>query len=115
VQVLPPRLHDRRLLQLLDRVTTEVAPEYEAAFPRKTIAEVSITTTDDISYNSGPVEAIWEPPDSLPGDEALEKKFLWLAGPAVGKDNAEALARLIWEFEKCQSIAPLMARCAGSP
>ena len=114
VQVLPPRLDDRRLLQLMDLVTTEVTPEYETAFPRKTIAEVSITMTDDITYNSGPVEAIWEPPDTLPDDKALEKKFLWLAGPAIGKDKAEALASLIWEFEKCQSIAPLMALCASS-
>jgi 2-methylcitrate dehydratase PrpD len=114
VQVLPPRLNDRRLLQLLDRVTTAVSPEYEAAFPRKTIAEVSITTIDDSKYNSGPVEAIWEPPDTLPGDKELEKKFLWLAGPVIGKDNAESLLNLIWDFEKCQSIAPVIARCASS-
>ena len=115
VQVLPPRLYDRRLLQLLDRVTMAVSPEYEAAFPRKTIAEVTITTSDDSKYNSGPVEAIWEPPDTLPGDKELENKFLWLAGPVVGKDNAEELLNLIWEFEKCQSITPLIARCASCP
>ena len=114
LQVLPPRLYDRRLLQLMDRVTTVVSPEYEAAFPQKTIAEVTITTSDDNKYNSDPVEAIWEPPDTLPGDKELEKKFLWLAGPVIGKENAESLLSFIWEFEKCQSIAPLIERCARS-
>jgi 2-methylcitrate dehydratase PrpD len=112
-QVLPPRLNDRRLLQLLDRVTTEVSPTFDAAFPGKTIAAVSISMTDGGTYRSGPVEAIWEPPDTLPGDEALEKKFLWLASPVVGEENAVALVRLIWEFDQCPSIIPLLRRCVS--
>ena len=110
-QVLPPRLNDRRLLRLLDRVTTDVSPAFDAAFPGKTIAEVSITMTDGDTYSSGPVEAIWEPPDTLPSDQALEKKFLWLASPVVGEENAEALVRLIWNFEQSASTVPLLSRC----
>jgi 2-methylcitrate dehydratase PrpD len=111
-QVLPPRLNDRRLLRLMDRVTTDVSPALDAAFPQKTIAEVSITMTDGSTHHSGPVEAIWEPPDTLPGDEALEKKFLWLASPAIGEENAAALVGLVWEFDQCTSIDPLLSRCA---
>ena len=44
-QVLPPRLHDPGLLSLLDRVSTEVAPEFEAEFPAKAPAEVVVETT----------------------------------------------------------------------
>ena len=110
-QVLPPRLNDRRVLRLLDRVTTEVSPAFDAAFPGKTMAEVSITMTDGSTYRSGPVEAKWEPPDTLPGDGALEKKFLWLASPVMGEENAAALVRLIWEFDQCASIFPLLSRC----
>jgi 2-methylcitrate dehydratase PrpD len=113
-QVLPPRLNDRRLLRLLDRVATEVSPAFDAAFPGKTIAEVSITMADGSMYCSGPVEAIWEPPDTLPGDGALEKKFLWLASPVIGKENAAALARLIWEFDQCASIDALLRRCVSN-
>ena len=46
-QVLPPRLHDPELLALLDRVSTEVAPEFEAEFPAKAPAEVIVETHGD--------------------------------------------------------------------
>jgi 2-methylcitrate dehydratase PrpD len=107
-------LNDRRLLRLLDRVTTEVSPAFDAAFPGKTIAEVSITMADGSTYRSGAKEAIWEPPDTLPSDEALEKKFLWLASPVIGQENATALARLIWKFDQCASIDKLLRRCVSS-
>jgi 2-methylcitrate dehydratase PrpD len=110
-QVLPPRLNDRRLLRLLDRVTAEVSPAFDAAFPGKTVAEVSITMADGSTYRSGPKETVWEPPDTLPSDEALEKKFLWLVSPVVGEENAAALARQIWEFDRCASIDALLSRC----
>jgi 2-methylcitrate dehydratase PrpD len=110
-QVLPPRLTDRRLLALLGRVTTVVSPTFDAAFPEKTIAEVTIIMPDGDTFRSGPVEAIWEPPDTLPGDHALEKKFLWLATPVVGEENAETLVNLILDFEQCQTIDPLLGRC----
>ena len=110
-QVLPPRLKDRRLLRLLDRVTTDVSPAFDDAFPGKTIAEVSITITSGDTYRSGPIEAIWEPPDSLPSDQALEKKFFWLASPVVGEENAESLVRLIWDFEKSASAVSLLSYC----
>jgi 2-methylcitrate dehydratase PrpD len=114
-QVLPPRLNDRRLLRLLDCVTTDVSPAFEAAFPGKTIAEVSIVMSDGSKYDSGLVEAIWEPPDTLPSDQALKKKFLWLASPAIGEENAEALVRLIWDFEQSASTSPLLSRCVPNP
>jgi 2-methylcitrate dehydratase PrpD len=113
-QVLPPRLNDRRLLRLMDQVAAEVSPAFDAAFLCKTIAEVSITMTDGHTYHSGPVEAIWEPPDTLPDDGALEEKFRWLASPVIGEENAEALVRLIWEFDQCASIAPLLRRCVSN-
>lgn len=110
-QVLPPRLNDRRLLRLLDRVTTDVSLAFDAAFPGKTIAEVSITMVDGSVYHSGPVEAIWEPADALPSDETLETKFRWLTSPVIGEENAAELARLIWEFDQCPSIDALLNRC----
>jgi 2-methylcitrate dehydratase PrpD len=109
--VLPPRLNDRRLLRLMDRVTPEVSPAFDAAFPGKTTAEVSITMVDGSVYHSGPVEAIWEPPGTLPSDEALEEKFRWLTSPLIGEENAAALARLIWEFDQCPSLDALLNRC----
>ena len=112
-QVLPPRLYDPDLLTLLDRVETEIAPEFEAEFPAKAAAEVVVETTDGRTFSSGRIEALWEPPDTLPTDEELESKFLWLAGPVIRSENAENTVRLIWEFENAPSIAPLLELCTG--
>jgi hypothetical protein len=77
-QVLPPRLYDKQLLRLLNRVSTEVAPQYDAVFPQQTLAEVTISLKDGRRFDSGPVEALWEPPDRLPGDGNWSKNFYGL-------------------------------------
>ena len=80
-QVLPPRLYDPAVLFLVDKVSTETAPEFEAEFPAKAPAEVIVESTDGKSFCSGRVEAPWEPPDALPSDADLENKFRWLTEP----------------------------------
>ncbi len=107
-QVLPPRIHDSDLLSLLDKVSTEIAPEFEAEFPAKAPAEVIVESTDGRVFSSGRVEAPWEPPDTLPSDEELEKKFVWLAGPVIGHEQADTLARSIRFAEKWESIDPII-------
>jgi 2-methylcitrate dehydratase PrpD len=107
-QVLPPRLHDPELLALLDRVSIEAAPEYDAEFPAKAPAEVSVETTAGERYSSGRIEALWEPPDTLPSDADLEKKFLWLTGPVIGDASARRLAGQIWAAERWTSVRPVV-------
>ena len=108
-QVLPPRLHAPELLSLLDRVSTEVAPEFEAEFPAKAPAEVVVETTSGKSFKSGRIEALWEPPDTLPSDDELETKFRWLVNPVLGESRCDELVRLIWNFEK-EDHADVMIR-----
>ena len=45
------------------------------------------------------MEARWEPPDTLPSDNELKEKFIWLAGPVLGQYRAHELLQLIWQFE----------------
>ena len=52
-QVLPPRLHDPELLCLLDRVSTDVDPAFEAEFPAKAPAEVVVETKTGEVFRSG--------------------------------------------------------------
>ncbi len=113
-QVLPPRLHAPDLLSLLDRVTTEVAPEFEAEFPAKAPAEVVVETTDGQTFHSGRIEALWEPPDTLPTDEELETKFRWLVGPVLGETQTEALTTQIWRADQWTSTTALMDACRVS-
>jgi 2-methylcitrate dehydratase PrpD len=95
-QVLPPRIFDRDMIHLLSTVTTEVAAEYEAAFPAKTYAEVIVETREGKRYTSGRMESRWEAPDALPTDAQLEAKFTWLVGPVLGFDRAAELTARVW-------------------
>jgi 2-methylcitrate dehydratase PrpD len=110
-QVLPPRLHDGSLLALADRVSVEVEEEYERVFPTKARAEVVIHTGDGRILRSGTVEARWEPPDTLPTDEELQKKFLWLVEPVLGRQRSEELASRVWEFDRVPNARSLVDWC----
>ena len=104
-QVLPPGLHDPEILALAGKVTVEVEPEFEKAFPRHTLAEVIVTTDSGASHCSGPMEPKWEPATGLPGEDELRAKFLWLAGPVLGQGQAENLAELALELDRQDSLA----------
>jgi 2-methylcitrate dehydratase PrpD len=110
-QVLPPRLHDPALLAMLDRVSTEIAPEFEAEFPAKAPAEVIVETTTGDICRSGRIEALWEPPDTLPSDAELEAKFCWLTGPVIGKVGAQRLIEHLWSADQWTSIDPILDGC----
>jgi 2-methylcitrate dehydratase PrpD len=87
------------LRALLDRVSTAVAPEFEAEFPARAPAEVVVETTDGRILHSGRIEALWEPPDTLPTDGELEAKFRWLVGPVLGGKQCDQLISTIWTLE----------------
>jgi 2-methylcitrate dehydratase PrpD len=107
-QVLPPRLFDQDILDLAGRLEVEVAEEFEDRFPAKALAAVEITTRDGKRYDSGAVEARWEPPNTLPTDTELKEKFIWLAGPVLGQDRADQLLKLIWQLEKAPDARQLI-------
>ena len=71
------------------------------------------TTTGEI-YRSGRIEAMWEPPDTLPSDSDLEAKFLWLTGPIIGKIKADGLIEQIWSADQWTSIDPLITGCRAA-
>jgi len=110
-QVLPPRIFDEDLLNLLSKISTEVEQEYENAFPTKTYAEVVIETIRGETFTSGRMEPRWEPPDTLPTDEDLEAKFRGLTSPIIGESRCDELMRLIWNFEKQPRADVLIHMC----
>ncbi len=107
-QVLPPRLFDRDILDLAGRLEVEVEAAFEDRFPAKAMASVEIITRAGRRFDSGPVEARWEPPDTLPTDTELKEKFIWLAAPVVGQARAHELLQLIWQFEKVADARQLL-------
>jgi len=110
-QVLPPRIFDQACLNLASRVTSEVDKGFEGAFPSKTYAEVIIETRSGDFFPSGRMEPRWEPPDTLPTDSELEKKFLWLASPVIGKKKAQNLIEQIWSADQWRTIDPIIDNC----
>ena len=110
-QVLPPRLYNSQILDLADRVHTEVSINFEKMFPSKACAEVVIETHQGKIFNSGPVEAMWEPPDTLPSDSELEEKFHWLVDPVLGQEKTDPLAALIWDLDKMEDLSILINHC----
>ncbi len=106
-QVSPPRIYDRKILDLADIIEVEVCPEFQAAFPAKTISEVIVRTRDGRELKSGPLEPKWEPPDS-PSDEELDEKFRLLAGPVLGEKEAGRLSELIWNIEDLHSAREII-------
>jgi len=110
-QVMPPRIFDEEIRDLLSKITTEVGQEYESAFPAKTYAEVVIETIRGEIFASGRFEPRWEPPDTLPTDQELETKFHWLADSVLGESHCDELACLIWNFEREPRADVLIRLC----
>jgi 2-methylcitrate dehydratase PrpD len=110
-QVLPPRIFDQDILDLMRKITTETRQEYENAFPAKTYAEVEIETNQGETFASGRMQPRWEPPDSLPTDEELQEKFHQLVNPVLGKRRGSDLQQLVWNFEKQPGADVLIRMC----
>jgi 2-methylcitrate dehydratase PrpD len=110
-QVLPPRIFDPTILQLLAKISTEIDADIEAVFPAKTFAEVIIETMDGRILSSGWVAPRWEPPDTLPTDHELEAKFLWLTSPVLGEIASKKLMDFIWHFDAATRVSDLIALC----
>lgn len=111
-QVLAPRIFDRRLLALASCVTVEADEALEACFPQKACARVVVETGDGRRYDSGVVEAPWEPPDDRPDDRALEAKFRRLTVPVLGEETAGRLVARIWDLDQTADVRRLVGLCA---
>lgn len=110
-QILPPRIFDSEIINLADKVHTEVSEAFNQLFPEKTLAEVVIRTKRGDSFSSGAMEAEWEPPDGLPSDGELEAKFRRLVTPILGSEQTHQLCSLIWHFEECPHVNELIELC----
>jgi 2-methylcitrate dehydratase PrpD len=113
-QVLPPRIHDPRLLELAGRVAVAVEPAYEALFPAQTLADVAITTRDGRTVTAHACRPTWEPPDTLPSDRDLEQKFQRLVAPVCGRARAAQMAECVWQFDALPDLHSLLSLLSGS-
>ncbi len=110
-QTLPPRLFDKDIRQMMDKITITVQDRFQKKFPAKAESEVEITTHDGQIFLSGEMSARWDVHSSLPSDRELEDKFIWLTSPVMGKINAVALKDLVMNFDQEKNLDKLFYLC----
>ena len=100
----PARLSDPGTRTVMQKVSLEVDPELDAAFPGQRAARVAITTRD------GRREQLLQPtrkgdPDMPLSDAELEAKYMELAAPVLGEKAARDLLGRLWRLEAQSSLA----------
>jgi 2-methylcitrate dehydratase PrpD len=110
-QVLAPRLFDKDIHQIMDKIQIIAQERFQKNFPDKAESEVEITTLSGNLFSSGVMSARWDTHTTLPTDLELENKFLWLTSPVLGKAGAKSLVNLIWNFEREETLDRLFKLC----
>lgn len=94
----PDRLDDVRTRALMERMTVEVDPALDAAFPGQRSARIEIETVDGRRLTHLQPNRKGDPELALT-DAELEDKFLELAEPVIGATKARALLEKIWALD----------------
>jgi len=110
-QVLPPRLLDNDIQQVMDKIKIIAKDRFQKEFPAKAESEVEIVATNGIIFSSGVMSARWDTHSTLPTDQELENKFLWLVSPVLGKNRAASLISLIQDFDQEKTLDKLFDLC----
>lgn len=110
-QVLPPRLFDKDIRKVMDKIRIEAQERFQKEFPFKAQSEVAITTMTGTKFFSGVMSARWDPHTTFPTDQELENKFLWLTTDIMGRTTAKSLVKLIWNFDKQEQMDILIDLC----
>lgn len=110
-QVLPPRLFEGDIHQMMNRIEIIAQERFQKEFPTKAESEVEITTREGKVFASGVMSARWDTHTTLPSDRELAHKFLWLTTPVLGKTNGESLVNLIQNFDREKDLYNLIDLC----
>jgi 2-methylcitrate dehydratase PrpD len=93
----PAARSDATVLALMDKISLQLDPDADAAYPRSgRPAEVTVTTTDGRTFTHRVQHPYGEPSNPL-GDGDLEAKARRLAEPVVGAATATALITAAWD------------------
>lgn len=101
-------LHDPTVLALVDKVVLREDETFNAQFPARRFAQVTITTIAGDCYASAATEARWNAADP-PSDDELLTKFRWLAAETVSAQTALALEDALWHCAEVSDLAYLTA------
>jgi 2-methylcitrate dehydratase PrpD len=97
-----------RVAALRERVTMQLDPEVDAAYPRRWIGKVVVRTRDGRTLQARVDEPNGDPGNTLTRAELEDKaKRLAAYGGAATPAEMDSLIRRVWDLER----APLLGRC----
>ena len=94
----PARLGDGETRALMRRIDLSVDPELDASFPKQRAARVGMQSRDGRRDEWLQPTRVGDPEAPL-SDAQLEAKYLELAAPVIGQQNASALLQRLWRLD----------------
>jgi 2-methylcitrate dehydratase PrpD len=104
----PEAIKDPLIHALCDKTTWSIDEAFEAAYPQKYPARVTVKTKDGKTY-VGEVEYPKGDPENPASKEEVTEKFFANAATTVGSVKAERAAKLVDRIETLESIDELVA------
>jgi 2-methylcitrate dehydratase PrpD len=104
----PEAIKDPELNRLCDLITWEINPDFEAVYPAKYPARVTVTMEDGSKY-VGEVEYPKGDPEYPATKEEVVEKFRANAANTIGSVKAERLIKLVDDFENLETLDELLA------
>jgi 2-methylcitrate dehydratase PrpD len=99
-------IKDPEINRLCDLITWEINPDFEAVYPAKYPARVTVTMEDGSKY-VGEVEFPKGDPEYPATKEEVVKKFRANAANTIGSVKAERLLKLVDDFENLENLSEL--------
>ena len=96
-----------QLKALADKVDVKAVVRYEELRPRHNPTRVTIQFKDGQELTHEVMNALGDPLAPL-GEEGLSQKFISLASPAIGRDQAEVFWEKSYHLERMEDIGPLI-------
>jgi 2-methylcitrate dehydratase PrpD len=102
-------LQDELVSAFRDRVTMELDPEVDDAYPMQWIGKVTVTTKDGKTYTAVVQEPKGDPGNTLSRSEIEDKlKRLGTYQGAASPAELEHLAARIWQLEQAPTLGAVM-------
>ena len=102
--MLTTSLSDPEILDLGARVTYELDEEHERRFQTERTAGSTVVIELTHATRTAMATHAWGSPQRPMSDVDLERKFVHLAGPAIGDQRAHALAQVVWNLESVKDV-----------
>lgn len=101
-------IKDERIARLSDLITWEVLPEFEAVYPDRYPARVTVKTKDGKTY-VGEVAYPKGDPEYPASKEEVTDKFMANAANTIGSVKAKRIAELVDNIENLENIEELIS------